>query len=265
MGAAAVKLRFMRPLLLLTRPLPQAHHFAAEAQTQCPPHDLLIAPLSGIVPLAFDPAVFKGARGLLLTSVNAVPAVAQVAKDMPGIAGLPAFCVGPATMQAAQDAGFVAYNCGGDAVAMVAYLIARRPEGPLVHAHGVHLARDMVAALGPEGMEPRSVQVYEARATNWPPSVLTQLQARPAGQVCVVPLFSPRAALRFMQELQGAELQDLRMVAISAACADNLPPELRALCQIARTPDAEGMMAAIADVMSRIAADGLRQAPVTDK
>lgn len=245
--------------------MPQAQQFAIEAQTQCPPHDLLIAPLSGIVPLAFDASVFKGARGLLLTSVNAVPAVAQVARDMPEIAGLPAFCVGPATMQAAQEAGFEAYNCGGDAVAMVRYLTARRPEGPLVHAHGVHLARDLVAALQPEGMEPRSLQVYEARATNWPPEVLTQLQARPAGQLCVAPLFSPRAALRFMQELQGAQLQDLRMVAISAACADNLPPDLRRGCRIARTPDAEGMMAAIADVMSLHAAGGLRQPPVADK
>ena len=248
----------MRPLLLLTRPLPQSERFAHEVQAVCPPHDVLIAPLSEIAAIPFDPAEFTDARGLVLTSANAVPMVS----GLPGLAGLPAYCVGPATTQAAQEAGFQAYNSGGDALALIEALKTRHPTGPLVHARGVHLAHDLVAALQADGITIRGVAVYEARGVAWPQGALAALIARKGG---IAPLFSPRTARRFVQQLHGARPPHLRPVAISEACAAQLPDDLRAQCVTARSADSGGMVQAIAAVMSQGVPDGLRHARAMDK
>ncbi len=246
----------MRPLLLLTRPEPQAQAFATRAVAVGPDHELLIAPLSTVVPVPFDPAVFAGAQALILTSVNAVPRVADLVPR-----GMTAWCVGPGTAKAAQKAGFSVHEGGGDAVALIATLKAAQPKGRLVHAHGVHLARDLVAALVPEGLDIHSVPVYEAQAVDWPDTVRHRLQA---AQGVIAPLFSPRAAAQFMQQLGDMRPAGMRLVAISAACAARLSDDLQAGTVIAATPDADGMMQAIAEVMSQMGKDRLRQAEAVD-
>ncbi|MCB1407868.1 MAG: uroporphyrinogen-III synthase [Rhodobacteraceae bacterium] len=244
----------MRPLLLLTRPEPQARRFAERIGGDI---DLLIAPLSEVAPVAFDPAVFTDAAGLILTSVNAVPPLTGLP-----LRGLPAWCVGPATAKAAARAGYVVHEGGGDAETLIARLVRAKPEGPLVHAHGVHLARDLVAALAPHGIAVRGTVVYEARPLAWPPEVLDRMKTAP----CVVaPLFSPRAADRFAQHLGATRPQGLRLVAISDNCAARLPEDLRHGTIIALTPDSDGMVRAILLAMSQERHDTLRRDPTGDK
>lgn len=247
----------MRPLLLLSRPDTQARDFAAQAQAALPAHDVRIAPLSEIFPVPFDAAVFDGAAGVVLTSVNAVPSVAAL-----GAMRLPAWCVGPATAKAAQAAGFMVHEGGGDAVALIATLTRAQPAGPLVHAHGVHVARDLVEALRPEGLNIRDVVVYEARGVAWTEGVLDAVHK--AAWV-IAPLFSPRGAVRFVQQMHDMRPPGLRLVAISEACAARLPRDLRARTEIAPSPDADGMLQAIGVVMSQPRGDGLRQALPQDK
>lgn len=235
-------------MLLLTRPCPQSERFAAEARAACPPHELLIAPLSEIVPLAFDPAALEGARGLVLTSANAVPALA----DMPGIAGLPAWCVGPGTARAARAAGFRAREGGGDAERLVARLRLLRPPGPLVHVHGRHLARDIAGALTEYGLPISAVAVYEARAIDWPPGTRETL----AGRAVVAPLFSPRAAAGLARQLGSFQAADPVPVAISEACAARLPEPLRARAKIASSPDAAAMLKAVQAALSQAVTGG---------
>lgn len=244
----------MRPLLLLTRPEPQSLHFSRLVAGD---HDLLIAPLSHIVPLGFDPAAFTGAKGLILTSVNAVPRLAGLP-----LQGLPAWCVGPATEKAAAQAGFRTHEGGGDARTLIERLALAQPEGPLVHAHGVHLARDLVAAMAPHGVEVRGVTVYDARPLDWPPAVLDRLLA--ADRI-IAPLFSPRAAAHFVAQLAAARPPGLRPVAISDACAARLPEDLRRIARVARTPDSDGMLRAIMLAMSQNGHDTLRRTPTDDK
>ncbi|MCB1360392.1 MAG: uroporphyrinogen-III synthase [Rhodobacteraceae bacterium] len=231
----------MSPLLLLTRPLPQSRRFAREAASTLPPHEPLIAPLSQVVALPFDPAVFAGARGIILTSASAVPM-------LPPLPGLTAWCVGPATARAAARAGMIPRQGGGDAAALIATLTGAAPEGPLVHAHGVHLARDLVRDLAGAlpGLTLRSVAVYEARALDWPPDVVPAL----TGQRVFAPLFSPRAAQRLAAQSGIMDVTGLTPVAISAACAAALPPALAERTLIAGTPDAGGMLRALAEAMS---------------
>lgn len=236
------------PVLLLTRPRPQAERFAAEARAACPAHEPLIAPLSEIVPLPFDAGALAGARALVLTSANAVPALARV----PAIAGLPAFCVGPGTARAARAAGFRAREAGGDAERMVARLRRLRPAGPLVHVHGRHLARDIAAELASDGIQITGVAVYEARALDWPPGTLERLGNR----AVVAPLFSPRAAAGLARQLGGVVPAGLQLVAISEACAARLPPALRQRAVIARAPDAAAMHDAVKAALSQADAGG---------
>ena len=224
----------MPPILLLTRPEGASRRFAAQAAGVLPPHEVLIAPLTEVVRLPFDPAVFDGATGVILTSANAVPM-------LPRVPGLPAWCVGAATARAAAAAGFAARDGGGDAAALVRLLTDAAPEGPLVYAHGADVSRDLTRDL--PGL--RAVAVYEARALDPPPAVVAALSgARPV----VVPLFSPRSA-RLFAALPGVlTAPALHLVAISDACAAALPAPLRA--SIAKTPDSGGMLRALGAVMS---------------
>ncbi|HHX91389.1 MAG TPA: uroporphyrinogen-III synthase [Paracoccus sp.] len=224
------------PLLLLTRPRPQSERFAQLCRSECPPHRTLIAPMTTIMPLPFDPVVFEDAAAVILTSPNAVPAVRG--------RGLPVWCVGPGTAEAARAAGLkVAHQSGGDAEHLLADLRAAGPRMRLVHAHGRHLARDLVAALTPEGFDIASAVVYEARTIAWDTPVLPAIEA---AAHLVAPLFSPRAAGEFAARLDGRVPEGLRIVAISANCAARLPKVLRARSTIARTPDAAAMCRAIA-------------------
>ncbi|GAB4262822.1 MAG: uroporphyrinogen-III synthase [Pararhodobacter sp.] len=231
----------MPPILLLTRPRPQAERFAETARGTLPPHDVLIAPLSEVVRLPHDPAAFEGARGLILTSANAVPMI-------PPLPGLTAWCVGAATARAARQAGFTTREGGGDAEALIALLRAERPDGPLVHAHGRHLARDVVGALRDAGLDARGIAVYEARALDWPPEVGMALHGP---QRVFAPLFSPRAAAAFADRMEGQQADALRLVAISQACADRLPARLKALCTVAAAPGADEMLRVLKELMSQ--------------
>lgn len=229
------------PILLITRPLPQARRFAAEAAAACPPHEALIAPLSEVVGLPFDPAVFEGAAGLVLTSANAIP-------FLPPLPPLPAWCVGPATARAAARAGFLPHEAGGDAVALLALLEAERPAGRLVHAHGRHLARQVAGAV--PGVEVAGVALYEARALSLPEGLL------PPDRRIVASLFSPRAAAALGRQPGILALPDLLPVVISRAARDALPDPLAARARVAAAPAGGAMLRVVTDALSQNAPAG---------
>lgn len=222
------------PLLLLTRPEAQARVLAETLAG--PAHETVIAPLTRIVPLDWDPALAEGIRGLILTSANAVPFVARLAP-------LPAWCVGAATARVAAGAGFAARASGGDAEALIADLSRARPQGPLLHAHGRHLARDLRPALAPLGIALRAAAVYEARAVPWP----ADLPARLAGRRVVAPVYSPRAAAELSARLTDPP-PGLGLVAISENARARLSPELAARARVVARP--EDMTAAILSQLS---------------
>lgn len=208
--------------LLLTRPEAQARAFAKALGAG--PWDTLIAPLTEIVALDWDRRLAEGVRGVILTSANAVPAVAALAP-------LPAWCVGAATGRVAAAAGFDTRVSGGDAAALIADLRAARPEGPLLHAHGRHLARDLAAALAPQGLTIRSAAVYAAQMVPWPAGLGAALSRR----ALVAPVFSPRAAAELGRRLTAPAPGSV-IVAISRAAADKLPPALAALAHVCDSP-----------------------------
>ena len=208
------------PILLLTRPEPASRRFAAGLG-----HlgvEVLIAPVLSIRPVAHDAGRLAAARGLVFTSVNAVPAAG------PG-RGRPAICVGPATAEAARAAGFDVTEGPGDAVRMLP-LLDGLGEGWL-HPHGAHVAK----VLPVPGMV-----VYD----QLPEPLNAAAQSALAGPVPVIlPLFSPRSARILSDQAVGARAP-LWLAPISPAARDAWQGPAARIAP-APTPDAEGVLWAV--------------------
>ena len=174
----------MDPILILTRPEPEARAFAAEVDAALGRRlDWLHAPAFVVEDVDFDPGGRPG--GVLFTSANAV------ARAPAGWRGLPAFCVGDRTAEAARAAGFAAVSAGGDAEDLVAMVIAARPDAPLVHLSGEETRGDLSGRLRAAGIGARRVIVYRQRPLA-PGEDLRRVASstRPA----VAAVFSPRSA-----------------------------------------------------------------------
>ena len=216
------------PLLLLTRPEQASRRFAQAMAETGVAHSLLIAPLSRVVPVAFDRAALTGAGGFIVTSANALDALDMQPR-------VPVFCVGPGTTRAARARGLDAVQAGQDAESLLATLLRDRPSGPLVHVQGAHLALDIVAALQEAGQEARGLQVYETQDLDLTEQQRERIAAAP---YVVAPVFSPRGARALERALGGAIPPGMVTPAISAAAA--VGPD----SPVAASPDRDGMVRA---------------------
>lgn len=220
------------PALLLTRPRDASRRFAAQVAYLGLP--VVIAPVLRIVPVEHDTARLAAARGLVFTSVHAVPAAGA------GL-GRPAICVGPATADAARAAGFEVTEGPGDAARMMPLLTGL--GAGWLHPHGRHLAK----SLPVPGM-----MVYDQV-----PQALTDaardllVGAAPV----LLPLFSPRSA-RLVAQAAGRARAPLWLAPISAA-ADAAWDQARAHMDaraprraIAPHPDAQGVVNAIETLLN---------------
>jgi uroporphyrinogen-III synthase len=178
--------------LLVTRPEPDASRQAE--MLAAGGHEAALAPLltiefRGGVPLQLD-----GAQGLIVTSRNALRALASHPERGEALK-LPLLTVGEATARQAQDLDFTDVTIGPGTGAELAALIVEelKPErGPLVHLAGETLAFDLKSVLESHGFSVRQPVLYRAvPAGALPAEVLTLLNA---GKLDGVILMSPRAA-----------------------------------------------------------------------
>lgn len=159
------------PVVLITRPRPAAERFAGQIAGLG--LDRVIAPLMRIVPVAHDAAQVAAARGVVLTSENAVPFAG-------GGRGRPAICVGPRTAEQARAAGFDVTEGPGDAARMMPLLDGLGPGW--VHVRGARVAAELPVP---------GVVVYDQQALPLPPEGAAVLNGTAP---VILPLFSPRAA-----------------------------------------------------------------------
>jgi uroporphyrinogen-III synthase len=159
---------------------------------------------------------------------------------MPGLAGLPAYCVGDRTAEAARAAGLVPVSAGGDAADLLDLLLRHRPEGPGLHLRGRHVAADLDGALTSAGIDTHSVIAYDQTPRPLSPEALACL-AWP-GRV-VLPVYSPRSARILAAETTGATARR-EVVAISAQVAGAWPDPAEVVA-VAAAPDGAAMEAAI--------------------
>jgi uroporphyrinogen-III synthase len=235
-----------RPAILLTRPAPAARRFARSLRHALGPGlRVCIAPLITPRPIHAPVPRLLAAPTQPLIVFTAEEGVAGFVRNWP-VAGLRALCVGPRTTAVARAAGFDATAVpGGTAQALLDMLLIADPQ-PVVVIRGREAAHDLAAGLTAAGRSAEAATVYAQEAQ--PLGARAQALLHGSAPV-VVPVFSARSAALLTRAASGASAP-LWLAAIGPAAVTAATPLAPARVQIAPTPDAAGMRAAVAVLMS---------------
>lgn len=237
------------PVFLLTRPEDAARGFARQMAQALGPVQVMIAPLTGIEWADIAPDL-HGIQALVFTSRNGVLAYQRL--NLP--TGLPAYCVGAATARAAGQAGLQPISADGDASALIALITATGKPGPLLHIRGAETRGDVAERLNRAGIDTKEATLYRQVTLPLPQQARALLQGNTP---VVVPLFSPRSAVRFAAYAPFDA--PLFLAAISPAVADKLHGLGARALVTAQTPDAAAMLQAVSglnDAATRLEAGG---------
>lgn len=230
----------MAPVLLITRPEPEATTLAAALSAAHPDLRVIATPLQRIGFRDFDPP--EGAEPVF-TSRNGVRAFRRAG----GRAGR-AWCVGRGTAAEAEAAGMTAISADGDAEALLALLLRNRPAGPLLHVRGAQHRGALARRLRAAGLTAGAVESYAQEDM----APVPEARAAMAGRApVIVPLYSPRAAARLVAEWRGAA--PLLAGAISPATARVLRDGLGGGCKqldVAARPDGDSMLKVISGLIA---------------
>ncbi|HET7803738.1 MAG TPA: uroporphyrinogen-III synthase [Pseudolabrys sp.] len=202
--------------IVVTRPQTDGERTAAALEALG--HEVLIAPLMRIEPIAADLSGTWSA--IVITSTNALQAAA------PRFKRLPVFAVGGRTAEAARQAGFATVSAANGDTKDLVRLIAARTAGakaPLLYLAGEDRAGDLVAELATHGIGAELRVVYRAVAEPFPPVLAAALEA---GDVDAVLHFSRRSAELFIEGARASGVagpaEDVRHLCLSAQVAEPL-------------------------------------------
>jgi len=136
--------RFDNPTVLATRPQAASDRFVEALKAKAGPFKPVISPAFEIVQLAsrtdmpmFEVAVFTSREG-----------VAHAPKG----SQRRAYCVGSATGRAAEAAGYLAVNAGGDVGDLIEVILADSPKQSLLHIRGEVSTGDVTSTLTAGGV-----------------------------------------------------------------------------------------------------------------
>jgi uroporphyrinogen-III synthase len=230
--------------LLVTRPEPDATRQAERLAARG--HEPVLAPLLAIETETDMPLELDGAQALLVTSRNALRALA-LHPDLVASLRLPLFAVGGATAKAAAELGFAKVTAGpgtGEALSRLIADTLTPKAGALVHLAGETVAFDLKSALQAKGFTLRQPVLYRAvAATGLPESALALLNA---GKLDGVILMSPRTAAIFaalvVRHEALTQASRLDCYCLSAAVAQAVEP-LKARAIVAIRPTEEDILA----------------------
>jgi uroporphyrinogen-III synthase len=232
--------------VLLTRSEGQSTAFArsltARFGTKVRP---VIAPLMRVEILSPDLPAGPFA-GVIFTSANAVEAALGL-KHLPKVA----WCVGDKTAQEARAAGFSARSASGDADALVAAIREEPAPGRLLHLRGEEARGGVAERLVSAGIETVSVVVYRQLALPMPDAGRSVLEG--CGPV-ILPVFSPESGRRLVAAIPTGSLASISLAVMSPAVAKTVRGIKHAGLWIARQPDAEAMLDAIAGALVGVTA-----------
>ncbi|HXE00745.1 MAG TPA: uroporphyrinogen-III synthase [Hyphomicrobium sp.] len=234
--------------VLITRP--EGDGEALKAQIEQLGCRATLAPLISIVSEAIPLSAIAGATALIVTSRNALKALAA-SPALGAAMALPLYAVGPGTAALARDLGFKDIREGpGTGAELVPILSAdgRRTGGTFVHLAGNVLAFDLKTALEGEGVTVKTVTAYRAvAAENLSPAVTEALQNQ---TIDAVILMSPRTAEAWAriagEVLTPAVLSGMNHLCLSEAVAGVLRAQLAAgNISVAAGPNLEEMLALV--------------------
>ncbi len=231
--------------LLLTRPELDAQRTAAVLRAQG--HDVIIAPLLRIAPLA-DAQIDAGPwAAILITSANAASAVVAHARAAE-LRALPVFAVGGRSANAMAAAGFADVTSAEGNASDLARLVAARmqPAAPLLYLAGEDRSGDLAGDLRARGFAVEIAIIYRAvAASNLPPEAAEAL----AGGIDGVLHFSSRSAEVFVDAARAAGVLERALQAVhfclSAPIAEPLSRAGAAHIRVAEHPNEAVLLALI--------------------
>lgn len=223
--------------LLITRPHASAARFIARLAEDIRQNVTIVtSPLLEIVPTGVQPDL-AGYAGVIFTSSNAVTLAPEGNQKL-------AYCVGHLTAENAKITGWTVSAHEKTAEDLVAYLSEMAPAGPLLHLAGRHRRGDIAARLTAMGIETKVQILYDQKLMPLSEQAHALLQAE--GRV-LVPLFSPRSAAQFIDQVP--HLHNVIIVAMSDAVAQCCRGLGAAHVLIAAAPTGQEMVQAVEKVL----------------
>jgi uroporphyrinogen-III synthase len=231
--------------LLLTRPEPDAQRTAAALRAHG--HDVIVAPLLRIAPVADAPIGTGPWAAILITSPNAAHAVAAHARATEWRA-LPVFAVGRRSADAMAAAGFAEVTSADGNVSDLAQLVTARlqPAARLLYLVGEDRSGDLAGDLRERGFAVEAAVIYRAiAAPSLPPAAAQAL----AGGIDGVLHFSRRSAEVFVGAARAAGVLESALRAahfcLSAPIAEPLAQAGAADIRVAERPNEAVLLALI--------------------
>jgi uroporphyrinogen-III synthase len=209
--------------ILFTRPHPDNEATADNLRARG--HVVLLAPVLKFEPVAFHDASEANYSAIIVTSANAIRAVAPLLQDPGlqdpglkdlGLLELPLFAVGEHTATAARDAGFgEVIIAGGDAASLRDKVVQSvrakvlKKKGTLLYLAGADLSRDLGGELGAEGFSVVTQTTYRmAPVKHLPREVCAGFAAHGVEAVLHYSRRSARAFLEAARD-EGVEISAL--------------------------------------------------------
>jgi len=225
------------PILLLTRPAPQAQRFAraftARFGSGIP---VVCAPVLRIAPVAAELSL-EEVTGLIFTSGEGVRRFTELSEER----RLPAYCVGQRTTALARAAGLHARMAGTDVEAALEFLRNLAPGERLLHLRGAHSRGDLAARLSVAGCLCEAGIVYDQQEQSLSEEASALLRSE---KDVLLPVFSPRSASLLAKAAEKAQAR-LFLAAISPAAQDAWTGPEPEAAEVAAQPDAASMLDAL--------------------
>ncbi len=237
--------------ILVTRPAPDNEATARALAARG--HAALLAPMLRFEAVAFQDDGETAYDGVILTSANAVRALAgHPAHDR--LAALPAFAVGERTADVARAAGFrTVARAKGDAASLRDLLLARvasrklKKSAVLCHPAGADLAHDFGADPAMRGFTVVKHVAYRMTPVADFPSAVAE--AFRAGTIAAVLHYSRRSARAFLNAARAAGVEVTALALPQCCISDAVAGVLREAgapqVAAARTPDEAALLAAL--------------------
>lgn len=229
--------------ILVTRPHPDNEATAYNLRARG--HRVLLAPVLKFEPVAFHDESEAPYSAVIVTSANAIRAVAPQLRDL-GLLELPLFAVGEHTAAVARDTGFTdVIAAGGDAASLRNKVMqsARdkllKTKSTLLYLAGADLSRDLGGELGAEGFSVVTQTTYRMAPVKIFPREVCEGFA--AHGVEAVLHFSRRSARAFLDAARN-EGVEISALAVPQCClSENVAAVLRdagaSQVLVAATPD----------------------------
>lgn len=232
-------------IIAITRPENVAHVFGGGLKRAG--FSVFYEPLLTIEPvkLGKNAPDISACHAVIFTSAQAVSAFLGIylAQDL---SHLCAYCVGAATAQALQDAGFIdVRSADGDVHALYALIKGeKRPPGArMIYFCAQKVAQPLDSWLRADGCEVESCVLYDAR----PVSMLSDafLELVKAKKLAAITFFSARTANAFAalwkKEKSAISLENVKILCISERTAKCVQADISTGTYIAQHPDANHM------------------------